>query len=531
MARMKPTALLLADVRRRWAEATSQSDRKKIIDEAREPFGYSYSHMTRLLDLNARSRSLPKHVSDRMDEKAELTRKVYDFKQQAGGANSLFKIAVAFDALKDDGQLPEWFTLSMLRQTARSLGIKNEYTVAARKFSSRHEALYLVELDYSKSQYFRFNTRGQIFMQKKESTKDDEPRLYFAAAVDWYSRVGWVQYFESEGESAAFVQNAFILACEPKEAIDLGTGEVTRRALLQGMPARLYTDRGKGNSAEITREGLERLRIKHIIGTTERDARGRSTSRSNSKARGLIEKFIGDFKAGFEARLWAKRQLGSMEPHITLERLNELALEYCERINRASHPLDRSLVKWDLFEPVLNTCSYPPQDARMYFGAMIRRKVQRRLVMGHSRHDWFIVPEIVSDGATVDVLLNGSECYLYHEHSLMKLKAQAGTVAAMQEEEIGAEIYGEQVLRERLAMELDLRSGGEVTMRTLVVELSGEFTDDLEEFLSKPRSTDEIKHKARYFIDAVGTTRHKAAKKTATVIPFMPPPERPHLRE
>jgi hypothetical protein len=167
----------------------------------------------------------------------------------------------------------------------------------------------------------------------------------------------------------------------------------------------------------------------------------------------------------------------------------------------------------------------------MYFGATISRKVQRRLVQGHTRHDWFIVPEFINDGATVEIFLNGSDCFLYHNHSLIALKPQAGTVASMREEEVGTETYAEFVLRERLASELDTRSGGEVTMRTLVVELSSEFTDDLDEFLAKPRTIDEIKSKAGYFIEAVRSTRQKAHKKSATVIAFRPGANRYPARE
>lgn len=510
--RMKPTTEFLLDIRRRWEQAASRKEQKKIIDEARAPFGYSYCHMTRMLKLGARKRKPSDEVIRRMAELEEYARKVYEFKARADFDQKTFMIVQAFEALRNDGQIPKDITLKSIRNAARRIGLVNEYKSPARKFQGRNKPLHLVQLDYSKSEYFRFRSNGQVYMQSPVSTKKTESRLYIAAAVDWVSRVAWFRYFDVAGESAGFVRDAMLKAFEEKPLFDESTGELLgHKKILQGIPREIYFDRGAGNMSKETASGLVKLGITKISGGVEIDSLGRRTNRSNKKARGMIEKFIGDFKRTFEGALWGRKLLGDMPPDFTLRELNEWAASYCEQINNKFHPVLTSERRWSLFEPCLKQAAFPPDEARMYFTGEIIRKVQRRLVQGKTRHDWFVVPQYINDGADVEVLFNGKDCFLFHDGAMVKLKPQSGSVREMVDAETGAELYDDFLLKQRLAEELDIASGGDVT----VGRLPDSFNDDLKEFFEKPRTVSEIKEKAQYFIIAA-----QYEQKNTKVIPY-----------
>jgi hypothetical protein len=511
MARMKPTQAYLTDVRRLWEKAESNKERKKIIDEAREPFGYSYSNMTRLLKLKARKRSLSAKQAERAAELKSIARKVYDFRAKAEGDGNGFSVEVAYQCLKDAKQIPEEITLSMVRRKAEEIGLSNEYASPARKFHGRSTPLHLVLVDYSKSEYFRYNKNGQIFMEKYVEKKKDEPRLFIAAAVDWTSRVAWFKYYIEKGESAEFVRKVLLEAFEEKPDFE-GTGEITGyKRLLQGIPKEIYFDRGKGNMSKETASGLLKLQVKKISGSVEIDARGRRTKRSNKKARGMIEKFIGDFKRRFEARLWGRKLLGDLQPDFTLMELNEWAMAYCEEMNCSFHPLRPDEVRWNIFKPALSEAVFPPEEAKMYFTGCQPRTVQRRLIMGKNKETWFIAPEYINDGQKVDVLFSGSDAYMYYDEEMVKLKPQAKSMKEMMGEETGLEIYSDHTLRDRFAKEILNASGGEFTIRTLSKNLK----DDISEFYEKPRSVSEIKERATYFINV-----SKSEMRPANIIQF-----------
>jgi hypothetical protein len=509
MPRIQPTPLYLIDTKRKWEQAQSRQEQKRIIDEAREPFGYSYAHMTKLLKLGVRKRSHSPKEKVRTAELEFYARKVYEFKIKADYDQKTFTIRKAYEALVEDKQIPEDVSLKSIRETARRICLSNEHRSPARKFRGRSAPLHLVQLDYSKSEYFRFRKSGSIFMEKPVDSKKHESRLYIGAAVDWASRVCWFGYFMTEGESSKFVRDVMLKVFEEKSETNERTGEVTYTPLLQGIPREIYFDRGSGNMSGETAAGMKKLGIVKISGSVEIDSMGRRTNRSNKKGRGMIEKFIGDFKRGFEATLWGRKLLGSFAPDITLRELNELALEYCKTINQNPHPVTGE-IRWKVFTSAFESIKFPSADAKMFFDGTLPRKVQSRLIMGRNRNDWFIAPQFVNDGDTVDIILSGSDGYLFYETEMVKLKPQAGSIREMIAEETGSESYSDFTLRERFATELETTSGGRITLRLL----PDHFEEELEEFFSKPRNSTDIKSKVQYFI---GLTENRPLAK---VIPF-----------
>jgi hypothetical protein len=319
--------------------------------------------------------------------------------------------------------------------------------------------------DYSKSEYFHFRPNGEIFMMKHVETKKDNPRLLIGAAIDQYSRVAFVKYYMDSGENNQFVRTVFLEAFEEKPDWKEG-GEITgHKRLLQGIPRELYFDRSNANTSSETEAGLLKLNIKKITGSVEFDSRGRKTNRSNSKARGMIEKFIRDFKQCFEARLWGKKLLGDLKPGFSLTELNEWAEEFCQEFNSRPHPvLDEA--RWNLFKPVLSEAVFPPPEAKTYFLGWTERTVVKRLILGKKKQ-YFIAPDWCNDGEKVEILLSGRDCYIFHNRTMIKLKPQKGSIRHEMESETGCEIYEGMNLRQRLGQEILNLSGGEFKIPTL----------------------------------------------------------------
>lgn len=512
MARIRPNPHYLLDTRRLWEQAPTRNERKKIIDEARAPFGYSYSHMTRLVGLGAHRRSLSPSQRERVSEIESYARKVYEFVALSEFDQGAISVKSAYDSLLGDGQIPEEISLKAIRAHARKIGLINEYRSPARVFHGRSAPLHLVMVDYSKSKYFRVAKNGSIHFNA--SGKDSTPRLFIAAAVDLVSRVVWFRYYHTEGESAAFVRDVMLGAFAEKpldEPItDYHTGEIqTHRKILQGIPREVYIDRGSGNKSKEVAAGLMALKITRIIGSVEYDTKGRRTNRSNSKARGLIERFIGIFKQQLENSLRNEERLGKLPPSLTLDELNARALDFSERSNAKPHPVLPHLDRWSVFLPALHMAEFPPEHAAQYFGGYLPRRVQRGLIQGHTRRDWFIAPEIAYDGQTVHVVLSGRDCYLFDEQNqLIKLRPQAGSIREVIESETGAEVYHEFLLKQRFATELESQSFGMVTMRMLPDSLEAE----LQEFFGAPQSVRDISMRVAAILEFV--------RQQSKIIPF-----------
>lgn len=498
--RLKPNTQFLVVTKRQWeAAATSgRAAQKKVIDDACASFDppYSYAQMTRLLKLKARKRAHCEDMQVQLAEIGEYAEKVWNFKILADYDQKTFTIKQAFKAMQRSGQIPGTVTIKAIYAAIERMNLRNKSTSVAKKFSGGENALDMYQVDYSKSEYFHFNAKNEIFIANPAYTKKNESRIMIAAAVDYASRVHWFRYFFEEGESAVFVRNAILAAMEEKPAGDETTGEITGyRHILQGIPKIVYFDRGSGNAAAETGEGLRRLGVTKIKGANQKDSLGRMTNRSNKKGRGVIEKAIGDFKRNFEGELWTKHLLGELSPSLTLRELNEQVDNYCEQVNNAEHPVLDGHTRWELFEAAVATAKFPPDEARMYFTGNRMITVIGRLIR-LSKTKIFIAPSFINDHEKVEVIPSGRDCYIFYNGESIKLKPQSGSMRDMMETETGSEFYEGMGLRERFADELDFASAGEISSIKAIHE---SLRDDVKEFFEKPRSVEEIKTKAAYF--------------------------------
>lgn len=502
------------EVIRDWQRAKADGGRaagKRVIEDAAALLGLSYEQTTRKLRLpSGRKRSLSEGQADRVAEKEIYARKVWDFVTNCEADGNRMNIVKAYECLRNTNEIPVEVTLKMIYEAIDRLKLKNESLSVPQKFRGRHTPLAMIQLDYSKSRCFQFTREGRIVVNPSQAGKTVQ-RLWIGAAVDDCSRVCTFKYYIADGESEGFVRDVLIDVMSEKSFVNIATGECRTAKALQGVPGQIYLDRGAGNRSEATDRGLLKLGIKKIIGANEKDSRGRLTRRSNKKARGKVERLFRTIKEGFESELYALHRKGLLPPDISLDYINGKVEEYLERHNTERHPEFSESTKWEVFESAFETIQFPPDDARAYFAADFTVTVSQRLIRV-SRDVVFVAPKFIDDGAEVVLARSGKDYYLWHKGERIKLNAQtfSGQREAERKQEVATDMLQEHELRERLARELDLLSGGELTLRTLPEE----FGDDKREFFERPRSVEEIKIKARYFMQAV------AAKAAKNVIQF-----------
>lgn len=493
--RQKPTAALIVNTRAAWEAAAliGRAAQKKVIDDAAASIGLSYSAFTRHLALNARRRSYGEAEEVRIEEVNGYARKVYDFVAQCEHDGHQMTTITAYSALVSSGQIPTEISKKQVYAAIERLKLKNESLSVAAKFRGQKKGLGMIQVDYSKSRNFMFNVHGRISYHPGISK--NEKRLWIGAAIDDYSRAVFFKYYIADGENTAFVRDVLIDVFEQKDIVDINTGECRRAKVLCGIPSNAYMDRGPGNASAEIKNGLAALGVNLILGANEKDSLGRETNRSNKKARGKIERAIQTFKVGFENEMVALEQLGKLPPSLTLDWLNEQVRDFCERYNSEKHPV-LDATRWQLFEASLDGVIYPPEDARMFFGKTFVVTVYQRLI--HVSKEYaFKAPAFVSDGEEVHVIKSGFDYYLWHNGKRVKLIAQGATEEP--KEKPASEYVEGLYLREAMRDEIDRMSGGECALKSLPESLD----DDIKEFFEKPRSREDIRMKAQYFVDEV----------------------------
>lgn len=493
----RPTPQYLADTRRAWEEAarSGRDEQKRVLCDRASKIGYTYSGFVRLLDLGKRKRALTDKEILRMQEVEVYARKVFDLKMKStyDGKNATYRRA--YKSLLKFGQIPADVTEKMVYAAINRLNLAND-SVAPHGKVKRKDALDCFEIDFTKSVYFHFNKKGEIFLLPNYQTKKAEQRLWISASVDVCTGVCYMEYAMATGENIDYVTEATLRAFERKDEVDLSTGEVCGfSTLLMGMPKQVYVDRGAGWRSHEIKRMLGKLNIKLILGANVRSKSGALTTISNKRGRGMVEKLIGDFKKDFETGLWHEHLNGSLPPDMTLGYLNDLLKEWCTARNKAPHPHFKTSTRWELFKDILDRAEYPPEDACHYGTAQDTATVIQRMIKPRDGN-WYIAPSWANDGDRLEYVLKRKKCFVYHKNELLELMPQSVIREEAEEEFIESDLYEGIELRARFNDELKFFSAGEVVISSLV----GDLEDDRREFLSKPRTPDEIRERARYFV-------------------------------
>lgn len=499
--RTRPTHSYLVESRRLWEDAAryGRAEQKRILCERAEMIGYSYAGFIRLLDLGARRRQPSDRQKAAMAFIEPYARKVFDLKMSStfDGKNATYRRA--YRSLRAFGEIPAGITEKQIYAAIERLNLAND-AVAPHGEVKVKDALDLVEIDFTKSVYLHYNAKGEIFARENHITKKSESRLMIAAAVDVCSRVCWLEYAMVNGESATYVMDILLRAFDEKRTIDESTGEVLEFApLYQGLPKRVYMDRGAGNKSKEVERLLGKLGIERSLGDNLRTRSGERTTISNKRGRGMVEKLIGDFKKDFETMLWHERLRGVLPPALTLGYLNNRLKEWCIDRNMSFHPKHRSAVRWEMFVDVLRGAEFPPDDARRYGTAADTARVIQRLVQV-SPNKWFKAPSWADDGDDLEIVLKGKRAFVYHDGGLTELEPQG---IVRREEYDEPDRYAGMALRARMNDELKFLSDDAITLSSLPTTL----IDAKNEFFTHERSADEIEHTARIWIGQVYSSK------------------------
>lgn len=503
MTKPRPTPGYLSEIRRRWEQTAGRSCQRYVIEQAALHVGYTYAGFIRLLGLGMRKRSHSDGETVRMRMVETYARKVWDLKMQSTYDGKNATICRAYKSLVKTGQIPSNVTEKQIYRAIERLNLDNE-SIAPHGEVRRKHPLSCIEIDFTKSVYFHFNAKNEIFILPNYQTKKHESRLWIGAAVDVCTGVCYMEYFMVSGENASFVQDVMLRTFEEKVTAD-AMGEITGRAkLLQGLPREIYIDRGAGGKAKETKQMLQKLGINRIEGANMRDRSGNMTTRSNKRGRGMVEKLNGDFKRDMETGLWHEHLHGSFPPDVTLSFLNEKLQAWCEERNLRAHPKYKSASRWELFEEVLTTCEYPPDDARSYATSRIMRVVIQRLIQA-KQNAWYVAPVWANDGDEVEIVIRGKKVFVYHGGELEELTPQS-VIRAQIEEQLLQPNTGDYEgidLRYKFNEELQFYSDGQI----VISKLPDTFDDDKKEFFSQPRNLEEIRLKAQYFVMACAQTK------------------------
>lgn len=499
----RPTPQYLADTRRAWEEAarSGRDEQKRVLCDRAAKIGYTYSGFVRLLDLGMRKRTLTDKDIVRMQQIDVYARKVFDLKMQStyDGKNATYRRA--YKSLLFRGEIPVEVTEKQVYAAINRMNLAND-SIAPHGEVKRANALDCIEMDFTKSVYFHFNSKEEILLLPNYQTKKSESRLWVGLAIDVCTRMCYLEYSMESGENAPYVMDWIIRVFEEKEDWD-STGVITGHSkLLQGLPKQLYTDRGAGFRAKETKRLIAKLNVLHILGANARSKSGALTTISNKRGRGMVEKLVGDFKRDFETGLWHENLAGTLPPDMTLGYLNDRLRQWCIDKNTSAHPKFKTATRWDLFMDSLQSAEYPPEGARQYGDTCNKYKVIDRLIYPQDGN-CYIAPSWADDGVWLETVCRKKKCFVFHKNELIELEPQAVIRAQMDEEFVESDLYEGIELRARFNDELKFFSGGEIVLAKLTRDLD----DDKREFLGKGRTPDEIRSKARYFVTAMGNRK------------------------
>lgn len=504
----------LQAVRLEYANAKSASERRLTIERAAEAHGISTKTLYRRLQLNSvrstprKARELPKEVVEKRKELAYYAELVYA--EARAGRFDLGKIPVKkiFQVMQRQGQIPQWISYKRLNQTIVELNLKNESAIVTGRNDVK-KPLQMFQADFTVSRWLQYVEGNTVKIAGPNATKrqpKDGRKLWCCMMMDDSSRVIYGEYVITAGENANAVQAFTIRAFEEKPG----------QHLLQGMPSTVYIDRGPGYRSESTRSGLVKLGVTPIFGDNAKDRRGRRTNESNKSGRGKIERNFRTLKEDFETEVYLTCK--DSEPYMTLERLNEILVQWMEARNWTAHPTFRDEEgnrpeRWRVFEGRDRELVFPPADALSYFSKSIMRTVRDRLInVGDGVV--CVAPVFVNDGEKVEVLKIQDRHYLYYvkpgeeigeRHVLEYQRGQIGVpMAPVSIASSGAEtIVSGPSVNTKLREAMEIKSGGELSIH----DIPDELFQALQPWLAAEHKLAEIEAKAEEIISSLRLQR------------------------
>ena len=500
--------------------ARGQDERNRLLHRAMKETGFSYGGLMRSLDLGVRTHSLTEKQSERIDYLNSLGKAVWEFSEKQSKGFRKIYLTVAFRHLKKAEVLPEWVTYTQVSEAIRRQNLKNKSGSLFRRFQ-RTEPLAMIQVDFTRSVYLEHIKEGEtskLRITHSKGANAKRERVWIAAAIDDSSRVAYARYFLATGESSRHAQRFVLKTFAGKQRINPGTGEITVLPLLQGIPSKLYTDRGSAFRNTAFRSGIRKLGILHIIGSMETNTQGVKKDSPNKQGRGKVERFIRTIKDDFETNLFLQYKAGTT---FTVREINTLFKEWLMKVNKGNHPENRSLIKWDIFSPVVEKATYPEEEAELLFTTSLFCKVIKRQIRVASGV-WCKVPDEVNTGETIEIVILGENYYAIIDGKRVILQVISKKAGKNEEQEIRKDVnefatdYLEGVrLRSALNEEIEKRTRHAETIGTL----SEKNADEIEEFLNTRRQVKEIRLFAQSIVARSKETGNTTVGEEGIIIP------------
>lgn len=465
----------------------------------------------RHLQLNERGpRENPITVQMRQQQMNDYAKQVFEFHQLHSIDAYAMSYQVAFDVLQAKGELPDWLHMKQIYPAIQRLGLKQDAMPTYERFELP-EPMNMWQMDFSKSRYFKLigNDEAMICEPRFTKRQDDGNSLWLGIAIDDASRVMYVLYFVAPGENAPVVRDFALSAFEQKE-----------RPFLQGIPKCLYVDRGSGWISGDTREGLIKLGITQIVGTDQRDSLGRKMKKSNSQARGKVERSVETIKTKMEAFFFGLKGAGTK---LSLSELNEEVSAWIEDWNiNSAHPRIKSKSKWQIFEPKVAELRFPPDDARGYFTRKITKKVRnRRINLANNLYAWVPKGLVLNEGQEVEIIRDAEGWWLFHQGRRIKLTLTEDSIEEVKTNTI--EVQSDAPQADKTWDEYDLREIFNAKLmeqcKVPLKRLPDDLVDDLQVWFEKRRTMAEIEDQ----IGIIRLTLEGRSKKPSNIIQLTSP--------
>lgn len=476
-------------LRRLYFAAGTSEARRRVIAGGMKTTGYSRGALYRVLSLKIRSKK-PNEVSIKraktIDEYAKI---VWDCQQEHSKGVRKANMAPVYRHLVEIGTIPYAVKYHHIASSIRRQEFKRKAIPLFRPYE-RKLPLSAVQIDFTRSAYCITVKKGDkesVKLSYSKGANGAESRVWIGVAIDDASRVVYARYYITRGESAKLTQHFMLKAFSKKYS-----KEGTPFALLQGMPSQIYTDRGSGFRNAQTANGLCRLGITHAIGSNEKDKEGKRLPSSNKQGRGKVERMMQVLKDDFELSLMLKFGVGTS---FTIKELNQGLSKWLIKWNTGLHPRRADVTKWEVFEQVLSTTEYPPENASDLFYTTTYKTVHR----GQVRADtgiWCKAPNSVSHQQKIEVIALSGRYFTIVDQKRIEMEVISDSVEKVKKsqkvekpiERVSDYLEGLQ-LRSRLSEEIERTSAYKHNLGTV----SSRIQSELDEFLSTPRSIKEIK--------------------------------------
>lgn len=439
----------------------------------------------------------------------EVAQQLFDFKETHRRGEYKISLENAFNHFEKHKMLPEGVTLRQIRRAiTERLRLDQKHAHVHRRFQ-RATPLEMIQADFSRSRRFEVRTASDgamhIAIRNPNYTRKEVKRLWFACAIDDFSRVAFAKYYVIKGEGRIEWRDFLLDVFAQKEQIDYTTGTITGHAkILQGLPENLWTDNigAMGEASNV--EGLRFLGIKHIGG-------GQVNGDANKAARGKVERLVQVIKHGFEEEMLLEHGEGHT---LTLIQLNEMLSEYTEKMNDKAHPIKKNVSRWFLFNSVLASCDFPPEDAAATFYRKTKKKVRNRLVQVLP-DVWCKAPDFFSDGTEVYVYRVGTSWYTMYKGERYRMdiftsfntNIRPDKPAKKEDVRLDDKLNGWIQIRPRLVQAMREASSGLYTL----ADLPDIFDSELEKFCEESKTIAEVIAQGKLFVEKIELSKSKRA--------------------